>query len=97
MPEPTHVLVRHPNGLISPVSAVMAARKGLEVVEGDALRLDGRLQRSTRDNGRPVKPRTSVAQEAAKKAAGDVPEPQALTPPEGAAHITPLTVPSTEE
>lgn len=86
------VLVRHDNGIVSPVSAAIAARKGFEVVEGPAVDLRGRPVRPVRDNGRPVKPRTTVAVEAAKKSSEHEPDvdatEQAVTPDEGAAEST---------
>lgn len=83
------VLVRQDNGLIGPVSRTFAERKGLDVVEGDATDAIGRLVQPSRENGRPAKPRTTVAQAAAKKASGDrSSEQQAVTPTEGAADNT---------
>lgn len=86
---PEFVLVRHDNGVIAPVSAAIAKRKGFDIVEGDAVRPDGRLARPTRENGRAVKPRTTVAKKAAKKASGaKSSEQKAVTPTEGAAETT---------
>lgn len=84
------VLVRHENGIIAPVPAALAARKGFDVVEGSATRPDGRLVAPVRDNGRPVKPPTTVAKAAAKKSSGgnSSSEEQAVTPNEGAAETT---------
>lgn len=82
------VLVRHDNGTISPVSRVMAEKRGWQVVEGEATRPDGRPARPTRENGRPVKPRTTVADKAAKKTSGEKSPKEAVTPTEGAADTT---------
>lgn len=91
------VLVRHPNGTVSPVSAAFAARRGLEVVDDDPIGPNGLPKPATRDNGRPIKPHTTVDDEAAKKASGDSsPEELAVTPPEGAAETT-LTDTTTKE
>ena len=73
------VLVKHDNGLVSPVSRALAEARGLETVEGDTHDLAGRLVKPVRANGRPVKKRTSVKKAAAKKA---------VTPDEGAADNT---------
>lgn len=74
---PEFVLVRHENGIVSPVSRAFAERRGLNTVEGDAVRPTGKPVRATRENGRPVKPKTSVAKKAAEK--------KAVVPSEGAA------------
>lgn len=74
------VLVRHENGIVAPVSRALAERRGLDVVPGDAVDATGRPVRPVRDGGRPVKPKTSVAEKAAEK--------KAVTPTEGAAATT---------
>ena len=54
------------------VGAGYAASKGLEVIDSPTHTQDGRPRRATRLNDRPVKPKKSVAEKAAEKAAGDV-------------------------
>lgn len=51
------------------VSPEYAKAKGLKVLDEPTARPDGRLRPTTRRNGRPAKPKTSVAEAAAKKAA----------------------------
>lgn len=62
------------------VSAEYAEAHGLEVLDESVRRPDGRLKPETRRKGRPVKPQTTVADAAAKKA--DQPT-AADTPPSG--------------
>lgn len=51
------------------VSRGRAESAGYVVLDESPYERDGGVRRPTRANGRPVKPRTSVAKEAAKKAA----------------------------
>lgn len=63
-------LVRaHIGDRIKNVGAAFAQKHGLEVVEESPLRGDGSLRPETRGNGRRVKRKTTVAQEAAAKEA----------------------------
>lgn len=73
------VLVKHDNGLVSPMSAAFAKGRGLTTVEGETRDATGRPVRATTASGRKPKPKTSVAKAAAKKA---------VTPDEGAADTT---------
>ena len=97
------VLVRQDNGHIGPVSRAFAEKRGLGIVDGDAVDVrTGRLKKVTRGNGRPVKPKASVAKKAAaprrapakksaaaKKTAAKKAAPnKAVTPTEGAADTT---------
>ena len=52
------------------VSPEYAEAKGLEVLDEPTHLDDGRLREETKANGRPVKPKTSVASAAAAKKAG---------------------------
>lgn len=49
------------------VGAAFAKSKGLQVLDEPARREDGTTRPETRAGGRPVKPKTSVSTEAAKK------------------------------
>ena len=80
---PDLVLVRHENGIIAPVSRSLAERRGLDIVEGDAVRPNGRPVRPVRENGRPVKPKRNLPKASDAPASG-----QAVTPTEGAAEST---------
>lgn len=63
------------------VSAAYAAAHDLEVVDQPTHRADGRAVPATRRGGRPVKPKTSVAkQAAAKKAAAKSADSAESTP-----------------
>jgi len=64
------------------VSAAYAETHDLEVLDEPTHRDDGRRRAPTRLGGRPVKPKTSVAEAAAKKAAAKSAEPaESDTPP----------------
>ncbi len=52
------------------VGAAHAAAKKLDVLDESAYDHNGQPRPTTRKNGRPVKPKTSVAEAAEKKAAG---------------------------
>lgn len=62
------VRVRH-NDMCFNVGASLAAARGYEVLEESAYGVDGQPRPVTRGNGRPRKPKTSVAEKAAEKKA----------------------------
>lgn len=66
----TFVRVRLPNGYETTLSAAFVeGTPGLEVLDEPATNSRGLPLKATRKNGRPVKTRTSVSKEAAKKVA----------------------------
>lgn len=77
------VLVRHENGIIAPVARAFAERRQLDIVEGDAVRPNGKPVRPVRENGRAVKPKRNLP-----KASGASSSEKAVTPTEGAADST---------
>lgn len=80
------VLVEHENGIIAPISRVLAEISGAKVVEGAAVDLTGKPVRPVRSNGRPVKPKRALskASDATRPGASE----EAVTPTEGAADST---------
>ena len=67
------------DGVEKSVSRGLAERHGLEILDEPARRPDGQIRPTTRIGGRPRKPKTSVAEAAAKKQAAN---PDASTPEE---------------
>ena len=61
------VRVRLPNGHETNMGRVHAEVSGLEILDEPTHRGDGTTRPATRRNSRPMKPRTSVSQEAEKK------------------------------
>lgn len=61
------------NGFELNVGRTHAEAAGLEVLDEPTTRPDGTLRRATRINGRPVKPKTTVAKKAAEKKAASEP------------------------
>lgn len=57
------------DGRIYRTHPAQAARDGATVLDESTVRPDGRLKEPRRSNGRPLKPKTSVAREAAKNEA----------------------------
>lgn len=71
------VLVRHDNCHIGPISRAFAEKRDLDVVDGTAAGADGRPVKTTRGNGRPIKPRATVAKKAATKKTAATPKKRA--------------------
>lgn len=70
------------NGFEKSVGKNFAESNGLEVLDEPARHQDGRVRATTRTKGRPVKPRTSVAEAAAAKKETQAPAPATSTPEE---------------
>ncbi len=63
------VRVRLPNGYEASLSGVVAHTERLEILDAPATNLRGRPLPASRKDGRPIKPRTTVDAEVAKRAA----------------------------
>lgn len=63
------VRVRFDGGVEKNVSAALAKKAGLTVLDEPTHNPDGSVRGETRNGGRPAKKKTTVAQAAAKKAA----------------------------
>lgn len=61
------------NGFELNVGRAHAEAAGMEVLDEPTARPDGTLRPATRVNGRPVKPKTTVAKKAAEKKAASEP------------------------
>jgi hypothetical protein len=72
------------DGVEKNVGAAFAERLGLEVLDEPTRRADGSLRAPSRANGRPRKPKTSVAEAAAAKKEKAA-QPDASTPEEASA------------
>lgn len=70
------------NGFEKSVGVAFAESNGLEVLDEPARYRDGRVRPITRVKGRPVKPRTSVADAVAAKKETQAPAPATSTPEE---------------
>lgn len=68
------LVVARLNGFDKPVGRAFAEAKGLEVLDESHLNPDGSIRRMAKSNGRPMKPKTSVAKKVAEKKAAS-PEP----------------------
>lgn len=75
------------------VGAATAARDELTILDESAYSRSGRPRRPTRANGRPDKPRMSVDDLAAEKAASVAPESPAVTPTAAKAAASPADTP----
>lgn len=64
------VRVRLSSGVETNVGRQHAENVGLEILDEPTHRGDGTTRPATRRNGRPMKPKTSVSEEAAKKKRG---------------------------